>query len=173
MNDSLFMRRFKGLSDLPCDWKCLVDRNRSLRDAVGKRIAFDQLHDQRLHVGAVFEARAIAILATAPQIFIRFRELMSARGNALLKLSKPVEDDLDMLCAASVALDLHGPERSDNPAIRREVVIAPAFLVRVAREGAWNLERRGGRKGAGCGVAHSEKTSRSRHWKVLKVTSVR
>ena len=41
-------------------------------------------------------ARASAILATAPQIFIGFRELMSARGNALLQLSKPVEHDLQL-----------------------------------------------------------------------------
>jgi hypothetical protein len=31
-------------------------------------------------------ARADAILATAPAIFMRFRELTSARGNALLQL---------------------------------------------------------------------------------------
>jgi len=38
-------------------------------------------------------ARAAAILATALLFFIRFRELMSARGNALLQLFCPVEDD--------------------------------------------------------------------------------
>jgi hypothetical protein len=41
-------------------------------------------------------ARTIPIFATAPQIFIRFRELMSARGNALLKLSKPVDDNVHL-----------------------------------------------------------------------------
>jgi hypothetical protein len=38
-------------------------------------------------------ARASAILATAPLIFMRFRELMSARGNALLQLLGPIQDD--------------------------------------------------------------------------------
>jgi hypothetical protein len=40
-------------------------------------------------------ARADAILATARQIFIGFRELLSARGNALLQLSKPVQNHVD------------------------------------------------------------------------------
>src|SRR5262245_43879657 len=42
-------------------------------------------------------ARAPAILSTAPQIFIGFRVLMSARGNALLQLSKPVQHHVDVL----------------------------------------------------------------------------
>ena len=42
-------------------------------------------------------ARAATILATEPVIFIAFRELMSARGNALLQLSKPIGDDLDLV----------------------------------------------------------------------------
>jgi hypothetical protein len=41
-------------------------------------------------------AHAAVILATATPIFIGFRVLMSARGNALLKLSKPVQDNLDL-----------------------------------------------------------------------------
>ena len=49
-------------------------------------------------------ARASAILATGPQIFIRFRELMSARGNALLQLSKPIQHDVD-LCRRFFWLD--------------------------------------------------------------------
>ena len=43
-------------------------------------------------------AHARAILATAPLTFIRFRELQSARGNALLQLFAPVQDDIDEQC---------------------------------------------------------------------------
>ena len=78
-----------------------------------------------------------------------------------------------MLCAAGVAFDLDGTERSDDPAIRREVVIASTLLIGVAREGAWNLERRGGRKRTSRGDAHAEKPSGSRHWKVFKLMAVR
>src|SRR5262249_30651692 len=38
-------------------------------------------------------ARAATILATVPPTFIRFRELMSARGHALLQLFLPVQDN--------------------------------------------------------------------------------
>ena len=47
-------------------------------------------------------ARAGAILATRATIFIRFRELMSARGHALLQLFLPVQDDLDLRSSMSV-----------------------------------------------------------------------
>jgi len=43
-------------------------------------------------------APAPVILATAPPTFIAFRELTSARGNALLQLSKPVQNHLHLLC---------------------------------------------------------------------------
>jgi hypothetical protein len=42
-------------------------------------------------------ARAPAILPTVPLTFIRFRELMSARGNALLQLFGPVENHVQVL----------------------------------------------------------------------------
>ncbi len=46
MDDALLVRRFERFGNLPGDGKCFVDRNRPLRDAVGKRRAFDQLHDE-------------------------------------------------------------------------------------------------------------------------------
>ena len=46
-----------------------------------------------LHWTVDLAARAAAILATAPQSFIPFRELMSARGHALLQLFLPVDHD--------------------------------------------------------------------------------
>ncbi len=45
-----------AVGDLPCDRQGLGERNRSLLDAIGKRRAVDQLHDERMRRAAVFEA---------------------------------------------------------------------------------------------------------------------
>jgi hypothetical protein len=37
VDDALFVRRFKRVGDLPRDRQRLVERNRSLRDAIGER----------------------------------------------------------------------------------------------------------------------------------------
>jgi hypothetical protein len=50
-----------------------------------------------LHWTVDLTARATAIVATLPPTFIRFRELTSARGHALLQLFLPVHDDIDWL----------------------------------------------------------------------------
>ena len=39
----------------------------------------------------------LGILATAPQTFIHCRELISARGHALLQLLLPIDNDVDLL----------------------------------------------------------------------------
>jgi hypothetical protein len=54
MNDALIVRGFKCLGDLFCDRQRLIDRNRTARDAVGKRLAFDQFHHERWRVSRVF-----------------------------------------------------------------------------------------------------------------------
>lgn len=66
-------------------------------------------------------ARATAILATALQTFIEFRELMSARGNALLQLSKPVEDDIDLRGGRRSGWRLYGIDDTDDPAVRSDI----------------------------------------------------
>ena len=47
MDDAPLMRRFEGLGDLLRDGKCLVKRNRPLRDTVGERRPLDQFEDKR------------------------------------------------------------------------------------------------------------------------------
>jgi hypothetical protein len=54
MNDALLMRGFKCLGDLSCDRQRLIDRNRTARDAAGKRLAFDQFHYECWRVSCVF-----------------------------------------------------------------------------------------------------------------------
>src|SRR5262245_40549028 len=49
MNDSLFMCRFECLGDLLGNWQRLVHRNWASRNPICKRLAFDTLHDERLH----------------------------------------------------------------------------------------------------------------------------
>jgi hypothetical protein len=71
-------------------------------------------------------ARARAILATARPIFIGFRELMSARGNALLQLSKPIEDDANLGCSQVRRIGLSSGHESNEPAIRQDVVRSQA-----------------------------------------------
>ena len=68
-------------------------------------------------------ARAGAILAIARRIFIRFRELTSARRNALLQLLCPVEDDVDALLSG-VRFDPAGPCDDQQPAALGPDVIA-------------------------------------------------
>jgi hypothetical protein len=54
MNDALLVRAFKCLGDLFCDRQRLINRNRTARDAVGKRLAFDQFHHECWRVSCVF-----------------------------------------------------------------------------------------------------------------------
>ena len=56
MDDSLLVRRFKRLGDLLRHRQRLVDGNGPLRDPIGERRAFDQLHDQGSYAAGVFEA---------------------------------------------------------------------------------------------------------------------
>ena len=56
MDDPLLVRRFERLGDLPRDRQRLVERDRPVRDPIGERRAFDQLHHQRAHAVGVFEA---------------------------------------------------------------------------------------------------------------------
>jgi hypothetical protein len=53
MDDSRLVRRFERVGDLPGDRKRLVDRDRAACHDIGKRLALDQLHDERAH-GAWF-----------------------------------------------------------------------------------------------------------------------
>ena len=48
MNDALLVRGFERLGDLPRDRERLVERERPARDAVGERLALDQLHHERV-----------------------------------------------------------------------------------------------------------------------------
>ncbi len=50
VDDALLVRRGKRVGDLPRDWQHLVKPHRALRDVLGQRRAFDQLHDQRAYV---------------------------------------------------------------------------------------------------------------------------
>ena len=53
MNDAELVGGFERLGDLSRDRQRLVERNRTLRDAIGERRALDQLEDQREPVSAV------------------------------------------------------------------------------------------------------------------------
>src|SRR5262249_16240325 len=62
-----------------------------------------QLTGFSFSIGSIdLAAPAPVILATAPPTFIAFRELTSARGNALLQLSKPIQDEVDSLTRRGV-----------------------------------------------------------------------
>ena len=47
MDDALLVRRFERVGDLPRDRQRLVERQRPARDAIGQRVALDQLQDER------------------------------------------------------------------------------------------------------------------------------
>ena len=56
VDDSLIVRRFERLGDLLRNRERLRERNRALCDPLGKRRAFNQLHDQRMDPVRVFES---------------------------------------------------------------------------------------------------------------------
>ena len=56
MNDAALVSRLERVGDLPRDRERFIDRNRPVRDAIGKRRPFDQLHDQEWPGLALFEA---------------------------------------------------------------------------------------------------------------------
>ena len=56
MNHALLVRRFERLGNLLRDRQCLVNRNRALRNSVGERWPFDQLHYEPGHTIAFLQA---------------------------------------------------------------------------------------------------------------------
>ena len=56
MDDALLVRGFQCFGNLLGDRQRLIDWNRPLRDAVGQRRSFDQLHDERLHAIRLLKA---------------------------------------------------------------------------------------------------------------------
>ena len=56
MDDAVFMRGFERVRDLARDRQRLVERNGTLRDAIGERGTLDQFQHQRLHAVGFFES---------------------------------------------------------------------------------------------------------------------
>ena len=50
MDDAELVRALERLSDLDSDRHGFVERDRPLRNAIGERRSFDQLHDERAHL---------------------------------------------------------------------------------------------------------------------------
>ena len=48
MDDALLVCRFERLADLPSDRQGLIDGNRSARDPIGERLAFDEFEYERM-----------------------------------------------------------------------------------------------------------------------------
>ena len=56
MDDALFVRGFERFRDLLRDGQRFVEQQGSARDALRQIVAFDELHHQRGHIPAFFEA---------------------------------------------------------------------------------------------------------------------
>ena len=56
MDDAVLVRRFESLRDLFRDRQCLVERNRAARNPMREVLALDELHHQRTHTSALFQA---------------------------------------------------------------------------------------------------------------------
>ncbi len=56
VDDALLVRGFEGFGDLFGDGERLIDRNRTLRDAVGERRPLDQFHDEGMDTAGLLEA---------------------------------------------------------------------------------------------------------------------
>ena len=56
MDDAQSMCGFDGFRNLLRDGQSFVERDRTFRDPIGKRRAFDELQNQRRRIAAVFEA---------------------------------------------------------------------------------------------------------------------
>lgn len=56
LDDALIMRRFERAGNLTSNQYRLVERNRALGDSIGKRLALDQLEDERLTGAGILDA---------------------------------------------------------------------------------------------------------------------
>ena len=56
MNDPLLVRGFKSFRDLLRDRQRVIERDRTVRDPVGKRRPLDKFHDQRGDALALLQA---------------------------------------------------------------------------------------------------------------------
>ena len=84
MDDALFVRRFQRFGNLPGDRQCLVERDRPLRDAVGERRAFDQLHHESADAVRPFEAidlRDVGMIQRGERSSPRARSAPSRSGS--------------------------------------------------------------------------------------------
>jgi hypothetical protein len=55
MDDPRLVRRFESLGDLLRNRERVLERDRSLRDPIGERRAFDELEHQRVNTTGIFE----------------------------------------------------------------------------------------------------------------------
>src|SRR5262249_40918711 len=106
MDDSLFVRGFEGVSDLPADGQRIVERDGTLSDAIRQRRALDQLHHQPVNETGVFDAvdvgdvrvierREHLRLAAKPRKAVRvrchsFREYLDGHVPIQLRVARPV-----------------------------------------------------------------------------------
>ena len=59
MDDSRLVCRFERVRDLPGDWNRFIERNRTPRDAIGKRRSLDELHRQRERASGLLDAENV------------------------------------------------------------------------------------------------------------------
>ena len=113
MDDALLVRGFERFGDLLRDRQRLVERDRALRDAVGERRPFDQLHHQRRRAVGSFQAVDGRDVADGSAR----RGLRASRWNRASRSASAATDvrqDLDRDCALQVRVG--GPIHLAHPA---------------------------------------------------------
>jgi hypothetical protein len=56
VNDAAFVRSLERVGDLACDRQRVVDRDGGVPDAIGERLALDELHDESQRTARVLDA---------------------------------------------------------------------------------------------------------------------
>ena len=107
MDDASIVGRFQRLGDLLGDWQGLVERDWSLRDAVGQRRPFDQLQDERPLVASRFSGTFLQTVDRRDVGMIQRREhvgLALEPGESVTIVDEGVGEDLQRDIAAELCI---------------------------------------------------------------------
>ena len=111
MDDALLVCGFERFGDLPRNGERLVERERTLGDALGERRPLDQLHDERAHAGGVLEpvnVRDVRMIERRERLRLAF-EPGEPLGIVRERLRQHLQRDVAIELRVARAIDLPHP----------------------------------------------------------------
>ncbi len=107
MDDSLLVRGFERLGDLPCDGEGLVEGERPALQPLGEVFALDELHDEGAHAARLLEAVdrgdvGVLELGEDLRLALEARETVGVGGE---RLGEDLDRDLALQLRVGGAVD--------------------------------------------------------------------